>query len=130
MINILLESSQKQPLLKLGRSNPFENGLGRIKRQFRASNVNIILCQEPLRGMLTQMCKKFGILGALAIAVGILGAPHFRHFGSPKIRKTGSASKIYVVIHNRTPYEVVRTILRRIKLLFSHQSNGTNRTQM
>ena len=58
MINILLESSQKRPLLKLGRSNPFENGLGRIKRQFWASNVNIIPCQEPLRGMLTKMCKK------------------------------------------------------------------------
>ena len=37
------------------------------------------------------MCKKFGILGALDIAVGILGAPCFRNFGSPKIRKDWSA---------------------------------------
>ena len=94
MRKILLESSQKRPLLKMGRTNPFENGLGCIKRQFwygRSNNLNIIPCQEPLRGILTLMCKKFGILGALDIAVGILGAPCFRNFGSPKIRKDWSA---------------------------------------
>ena len=50
-------------------------------------------CQEPLRGILTLMCKKFGILGVLDIrvAVRILGAPYFRKFGSPKIRKDWSA---------------------------------------
>ena len=51
----------------------------------------MIPCQLPLREMLTLMCKKNGILGALAIAVGILGAPYFRNFGSPKIRKNGNA---------------------------------------
>ena len=51
----------------------------------------MIPCQEPLRIILTLMCKKFGILGALDIAVGILGAPCFRNFGSPKIRKDWSA---------------------------------------
>ena len=35
--------------------------------------------------------QKIGILGSLAISVGILGAPYFRNFGSPKIRKNGSA---------------------------------------
>ena len=35
--------------------------------------------------------KKIGIFGARAISVGILGAPYFRNFGSPKIRKNGSA---------------------------------------
>ena len=35
--------------------------------------------------------QKIGILGALAISAGILGAPYFRNFGSPKIRKNGSA---------------------------------------
>ena len=28
MMKILLESSQKRPLLKMGRRNPYENGLG------------------------------------------------------------------------------------------------------
>ena len=40
--------------------------------------------------MLTLMGQKFGIFGALAIAVGILGASYFRDFGSPKIRKNWS----------------------------------------
>ena len=53
----------------------------------------MIPCQEALRGMLTLMFKKFGIFGALAIAVGILGAPYFRNFGSPKIRKNWSTPK-------------------------------------
>ena len=35
--------------------------------------------------------QKIGILGAIAIAVGILGAPYFRNFGSPTIRKNESA---------------------------------------
>ena len=39
----------------------------------------------------TLMGKKFGILGALSITVGILGAPYFRNLGSPKIRKNGNA---------------------------------------
>ena len=94
MMKILLESSHKRPLLKMDRRNPYENGLGWIIRQFwyrRSNNLNMITCQEPLRGMLTLMFKKFG---ALAIAVGILGAPYFRNFGSPKIRKNGSAPRI------------------------------------
>ena len=41
----------------------------------------MIPCQEPLRGMLTLMFKKFGIFGALAIAVGILGALKFGRMG-------------------------------------------------
>ena len=49
----------------------------------------MIFYQEPLRGMLTLMRKKLEILGALAIAVKIIGAPYFRIFGSPKIRKMG-----------------------------------------
>ena len=51
----------------------------------------MIPCQEPLRGILTLMCQKFGIFGALDIAVGILRAPCFRNFGSSKIRKDWSA---------------------------------------
>ena len=62
----------------------------------------MIPCQEPLRGMLTLMGKKFGIFGALAIAVGILGAPHFRNFGSPKFGKMGvHLSAIVINIHVR-----------------------------
>ena len=41
----------------------------------------MIPCQEPLRGMLTLMFKKFGIFRALAIAVGILGALKFGRMG-------------------------------------------------
>ena len=39
----------------------------------------------------TLMGKIFRILGALAIAVGILGAPYFQNIGSSKIWKNGSA---------------------------------------
>ena len=59
----------------------------------------MISCQEPLRGMLTLIFKKFGMFGALAIAVGILGAPYFRNFGSPKIRKNGSAPWMPLLFH-------------------------------
>ena len=38
--------------------------------------------------------QKIEILGALAISVGILGDPYFRNFGSPKIRKNGSAPNL------------------------------------
>ena len=58
----------------------------------------MIPCREPLRGMLTLMYKKFGILGAHAIAVGIMGAPYFRNIGSPKIWKYGSAPSEYKVL--------------------------------
>ena len=74
-------------------------------RQFwyrRLNNLNMIPCQEPLRGMLTLMFKKFGIFGALAIAVGILGAPYFRNLGSPKIRKNWSTPYIIQIIVVRT----------------------------
>ena len=45
------------------------------------------------RNVNSDVKKKFRILGALALAVGILGAPYFRNFGSPKIRKNGSAPR-------------------------------------
>ena len=58
----------------------------------------MIPCQELLRGMLPLMCKKIGILGALAIAVGILGDPYFRKFGCLKIRKNGIAPEIRLAL--------------------------------
>ena len=44
-------------------------------------------CEEDF----TLMGKIFRILGALAIAVEILGAPYFQNFWSSKIWKNGSA---------------------------------------
>ena len=68
----------------------------------------MIPCQEPLRRILTLMCKKIGILGALDIAVGILGAPCCLNFGSPKIRNDWSAPKI-IAQYNLSPMLVQKT---------------------
>ena len=82
MVKVLLEFSQKWPLLHMNNGDPFKNGLQRIRRQFQFI-VHQVMPRFTLPGTcerdFTLICKNsefwelhiFGILGALKF--GIMG---------------------------------------------------------